>query len=66
MGDPVCWLDQTCPSCGAILDDRTARPCPRCEREPGETSDRDDPHPVVASSDPPSSPARSLAEHAPD
>lgn len=30
MGDPVCWLDQTCPDCGAMLPDTGAAPCPRC------------------------------------
>lgn len=30
MGDPVCWLDATCPDCGAFVGDRGRRPCPRC------------------------------------
>ncbi|MBY5161044.1 FAD-binding protein [Salsipaludibacter albus] len=30
MGDPTCWLDETCPDCGAFVGDRGTRPCPRC------------------------------------
>ncbi len=30
MGDAMCWLDRTCPDCGAVLEEVGDRPCPRC------------------------------------
>lgn len=36
-GDPACWLDRVCPTCGAFRDD-AAVPCPRCgDAAPAET-----------------------------
>jgi rubrerythrin len=29
-GDPVCWLDKVCPSCGLFTGDRPSATCPRC------------------------------------
>jgi rubrerythrin len=38
-GDPVCWLDKVCPSCGLFTGDRPAATCPRCGEDlsPGVT-----------------------------
>lgn len=37
MGDPVCWLDEVCPRCGAFLGEVAIdAPCPRCGAEPAE------------------------------
>lgn len=33
MGDPVCWLNRVCPSCGAFNED-VSKPCWRCGTEP--------------------------------
>jgi len=29
-GDPVCWLDKVCPSCGLFTGERPSATCPRC------------------------------------
>jgi len=32
-GDPVCWLDKVCPSCGLFTGHRPSATCPRCGEE---------------------------------
>lgn len=27
-GDPACWLDQVCPTCGALVDGPEGHTCP--------------------------------------
>ena len=29
-GDPVCWLDKVCPTCGLFTGDHRSTTCPRC------------------------------------
>lgn len=29
-GDPPCWLDQVCPECGRMIENRLADTCPVC------------------------------------
>lgn len=30
MGDPVCWLSETCLACGRFLEEPTDGRCPHC------------------------------------
>ena len=30
-GDPVCWLEQVCPECGAYVSDELPATCWRCD-----------------------------------
>ena len=29
-GDPVCWLEKVCPTCGLFIGDTPPTTCPRC------------------------------------